>query len=335
MKNILIKILKICIIVIFALCALYFGINKSIKYFRQMSMYKNHEINMVFTSDINYVLFTKVAIKSAIVNKNKDSIYNINILCVDLPDSQCKSFETLKTENVNIYTKPLKLNSIAHIGNYPMDHYVTRADLFKFLMPDIFQDLNKILYIDSDVLILKDLSDLYNTDVTDYYLGAVRKNVSPYIWVNLFKNIYAQIEITHYNCGVMLLNLDKLRKDNIKEKLIEAKNNDVYRKLQTQQSYNDVIPYATTKHLSPIYNALARWSDMDFYLLNFRNLYKPYLNKTYSLEELYQNAAIIHYAGKYKAWNTRDVRFFDEWWKYAKMVNPKLKFGDFGILEVE
>ena len=331
-KKILIGI-KIFVILIITFCAIFIGVDKLKKYIRQINMYKNHNINIVFTTDINYVPFTKVAIKSAIINKNKDSVYNINVLCVDLPNSECKSFENLKAENANIYTKPLKLESISHIGNYKMEHYVTRADLFKFLMPDIFPELDKILYIDSDVMIQKDLANLYNTDVTDYYLGAVRKFISPTIDVFLFANIFARIEITHYNCGVLLLNLDKLRKDNIKEKLIYAKNHDMFRRLQTQQSFNDVIPYKTTKHLSPIYNAITRISDLDFYMLNFRSLYKPYLNKIYSTNELFDQAVIIHFAGEEKPWNTRNIRYFKQWWNYANLVNPKWKFGDFGILK--
>ena len=119
-----------------------------------------------------------------------------------------------------------------------------------------------------------------------------------------------------------MLNLDKWRKSNIKAKLIKAKNNDPVRDLVTQRSFNEVIPIDSVYRLSPIYNAVARWTPNAFGRYEFKKIYAPYCDKFNSTEDILKNAAIIHYAGGIKPWSYPESNMAPEWWHYAKIVNP-------------
>jgi len=266
---------------------------------------QNKTVNIVFNTDFNYKDYTKVAIKSAIENKNPDTIYVINILCVDLTQKQRDEFNEFQSKNVYVNTIPLNLSSISNIGNYEVSNHVSRADLFKFLIPDIFKDLDKILYIDSDTLILGDLTKLYNTNVSRYYLAAVMH----YVGEGEFRKVSADGTVKKYggrtyNCGVLLYNLKKWRDDDIKTKLIEAKSNDFIRDLVTQRAFNEVMPYDKIKSLPQIYNFYSRTS-----------------NKKRQNNEV--EAVIVHFAGSLKPWSDPRMEFFgNEWWYYAKLVNP-------------
>ena len=281
----------------------------------------NKVINIVFNTDLAYTEYTKVAIKSAIMNKNPKSVYKINILCVDLPQKKMEEFDAFKTKNVDIKTIPLKLETISKIGNYPMEHYVTRADLFKFLMPDIFPNLNKILYIDGDTLILKDLSSLYNTNIKKFYIAAVKRYDFNIKWVKKDDDKWDLQKEYTYNCGVLLYNLKKWRKDNIKQKLIEAKNKDKIRDLVTQRSFNEVMPLDKIKQISPIYNTVGRMTEQDFIIRDFKTTYKPYCDEMESMQDLLKETVIIHWAGRRKPWSYKSVNMGDKWWYYAKLIN--------------
>lgn len=315
------NILLILLLIILLITCTYFVKSK-------FNKNENKNINIVFTTDLNYVEYTKVAIKSAIYNKKPDSVYNINVLCVDIPNEKCSSFKNFKEKNVNINIKHLSISSIKDIGNYHMDHYVTRADLFKFLMPDIFPNHDKILYIDSDTIIRKDLRDLYNTNIEKYYLAAMKKPGIDYDYPVIHKKFLFfeyKIGTYTYNCGVLLLNLKKMRNDDIKTKLIQAKNSDTIRTLQTQKSFNDVIPIQEIKVLSPIYNTYARWPNNAFKKFNLFVYYFPYTLKYYNIHKLRQSSVIAHFAGRNKPWKFHPddgYPFVEEWWKYAKMINP-------------
>jgi len=275
----------------------------------------NRVVNIVFNTDVNYKDYTKVAIKSAILNKKRNSIYKINIICVNLTKDQQKEFDIFKEKNVTINTIPVDISAVAKFEDYDISHYVTKADLFKFLIPDIFSDLNKILYLDSDILVLGDLRKLYNTNIKDYPLAAVKGMKSQMILEKVNEQgyvYYTKDFIQTYNCGVLLYNLSRWRKDKLKEKLIEQKKNDFYRDLRTQRALNEVIPFSNIKQLSPIYNVYSRGnkygykSDYPLWLLNAR-------------------AVIVHFAGKEKPWIMPDVNFGDKWWEYAKLINSDWK----------
>ena len=219
----------------------------------------NHDVNILFNTDKNYAQYTKVAIKSAIMNKNPDSIYHINVLCVDIPQKECDEFKLLADKNVQIKVKIETKSTLKNIGNYEIAHYVTRTDLFKFLFSEIYSE-DKMLYIDSDTLIRADLTKLYNTDISNYYLAAVMKMEPDYNELD---------EPTYfYNCGVLLLNLKKFREHNISNILITAKNEDEFKDYQTQRVFNEVITIDEMKILSPIYNDIERWNDE--YIKNYK-----------------------------------------------------------------
>ena len=286
---------------------------------------KNSTANLVFTTDANYTEYTKVAIKSAIVNKAPDTEYNIIMLCVDLSDKQMKEFKQFESDKVKINLLPLKVDSIKKVGDYEVSNHVSRADLFKFFMPEILKDYDKVLYMDSDTIILGDLLPLFNTNLRGKCLGAVPKYVPIYRWYHVLGEFFIRHETYEYNCGIMLLNLEQMRKEKVTEKLVVSKNSDIARNLMTQDAFNSVLPFGKTKKLSPIYNTIARWKPVYFVSYNFKKTFRPYLNNINSMEELYKQSVIIHFAGFRKPWHYEDIAFSKEWWKYAHMINPNWK----------
>jgi len=301
-----------------------------------------YDVYLVYTTDKNYVFYTKTSIKSAIVNKKPSSRYHINILCVDLTKEEEAGFKALEENNVSINIVPLTVKAVSkikHKTNHTM--YVTRADLFKFFMPDFFPDIDKILYLDSDTIVRRDLSELFNTDIKDYYLAAAKRPGR------------------NYNCGVMLYNLKKWREDNIQAKMLEAKQNSTERNCMSQCVFNQVLPSKgqdiKTKTFSTVYNVIIYWfSDNrwkeemqhEFNINTFEDFKKacaPYLDKINNLDDLEKQAVIIHHAGGRKPWCRKYKeyeKFTDEWVKYAEMINPKwtyenCKYKDPGLYREE
>ncbi len=282
-------------------------------------------IYIVFNTDRNYKEYTKVAIASAIINKKERSKYKINVLCVDLSEDERKEFEEFSDKNVTVKTVPLELSSIERIENYEMEHYVSRADLFKFFIPELFPKINKILYIDSDTLILSDLSDLYNTNISKYPLAAVKKP-DYFAYLKDTEDGKTQVKkVYSYNCGVILFNAKFFRDNKITKNLINSKNNYKIRTLQTQANFNMVIKIKQIKLLSPIYNTYARLQNSDFETYEFKKIYKPFLDDINSMNELRKKAVIVHFAGPNKPWKNDNIYFGKVWWAYAKVINPDWK----------
>ena len=278
----------------------------------------NKIVNIVFTTDVNYKNYLKTTLRSAIASKNPDSVYNINILCVDLSKKDCNEYKKFEAKNVNINLVPVNLDSIKDVGNYEIEYRVTRADLFKFFMPDLFPDLDKILYIDVDTAIVKDLTDLYNTDLKDKFIAVVNKPIEDYDTILIRGKFYPK-KVRKYNCGVILYNLNLWRKYGISKKLVHKKNIDEERELMTQNIFNNVLPQNKIVKLAPIYNVMIQWYDVAMYKRYFSVFaYFPYcVLHSCRFEKLLDNAVIIHYLDREKAWERRND-LSNYWLKYVK-----------------
>ena len=277
----------------------------------------NKTVNIVFTTDVNYKNYLKTTLRSAVASKNKDSVYNINIICVDLSKKDCNEYKKFETENVNVNLVPVSLDNIKNIGNYEIEHRVTRADLFKFFMPDLFPDLDKILYIDVDTAIVKDLTDLYNTNLKDKFIAVVNKPIKDYDTILIRGRFYPK-KVRKYNCGVILYNLNLWRKYDISEKLVHEKNIDEDRELMTQNIFNNVLSQNKIVKLAPIYNVMVQWNDTMYKRYFFVFSYFPYCAlHSCRFEKLLDNAVIIHYLDREKAWERRND-LSNYWLKYVK-----------------
>ena len=283
----------------------------------------NKTVNIVFITDKNYKDYLKTTMRSAIANKNEDSVYNINILCVDLPENERNKYKKFESKNVHINPMAVSLNDIKDVGNYDIFYFVTRADLFKFFMPDLFPKLDKILAIDVDTVILKDLTQLYNTDLKDKYIGVVNKPKKDFSAIHINNKVVSS-EVRKYNNGVMLYNLKLWRKDDITNELIKEKNQMQDKSLMTQNVFNYVLDQKKIKKLPPIYNVFSRWDDPAMKQHYFLTAYFPYCwLHSCSFEALKKDAVIIHYLDIFKPWVYRDEGISKYWLLYERKEDYK------------
>ena len=319
----IIILIPVILLIIFSIFAFFKFNQTKIHPFPKITPDSDNSINIVFTTDKEYSPYLKVALKSLILNKDKDSIYNIYILCIDLNKKIKQELKQFEQDKVKINTVALKKSMLKKEGKFKTNlHYVSDVDYFKFFLSEIFKDFDKILYLDSDILVLGDLSSLYNTDIQDKYIAAVKRY-----------NFRGNRKKDDYNCGVMLFNIQKYRKDNIVQKLINAKNNDKDGR-SSQYSFNSVIKLKDVKLISPIYNNNAYTEDEDFIKYNFKKTYSPFLDNINNLLELDKNTIIVHYIGADKPWHKNsNSRFKEKWWEYSKLVDANMKYKKRSFIE--
>lgn len=265
-------------------------------------------INVCFITDENYVLPTLVAIQSLIVNSKHKAC--INIVASQLSEDSKNLFKQLATIkckiNIVISSNPGDNIDTKHL-------YVSKAAMLKFALPQIFSDLKKILYIDSDVLILDDLYELYHTDLENNYIAAIDD-------INITNSHmhYKQEGLKRYfNSGVMLLNLKEMRQDNCTAKFVEYKKNEKFHYFMDQDCFNFCLR-EKVKYLSVKYNFLN-----DCY--NFSNLIAFYNIQADEIISIIKHPVIKHFAGEVKVWKDINCPDFKIWYSYFKML-PTSKF---------
>ncbi len=276
------------------------------------------EVNICFVADEGYIVPTAAAIAS--VCHNCDSRIKHNIFVVMPPNcsenaKRALTFSAVKYENVAVKIIEHSMDELENLHRGDDTRYLaaTKTALLKFRLADIFNDLDTILYLDGDIIVRDDLSELFSVDLSGYYAGAVR-DLPQVIYDE--QKIGKDIAATDYfNSGVMLLNLKKIREDNVESKLIETKKNYNDDSLMDQNIFNIVFKN-TVLQLPLEYNAcyINLVESKDKYdISRINELYgRNYKNVLQFLPDI----KIMHFSSKLKPWYFYDVPLADEWLFY-------------------
>ena len=274
-------------------------------------------VDVVLITDANYMDFTRVAINSAKQTKCPLSRYHFYVMTMDISESDVRALKALERNNVAVTVLPQKEADLFYIR----DTHVSKTSLLKYYIQDALPHLDKVLYIDSDVLVLHDLNQLYQTDVTGKYLAAV-KDPSWFFQNTHVLELNLEQRGFYFNTGVMLMNLAKIREDNLVQKLEDYTNNN-FRTYMDQDAFNVVV--GDDVLLLDFEN-----NAMNFF---FEHIDLPTLAQFYNrswseIEEVFAPATIIHFASSKKPLGTvvsKDQFFFmlqKLWYKYYTPLPP-------------
>lgn len=275
---------------------------RCVKIFNHLFSYKKEnkfiqDINVTFLTDDKYFHCTYIAITSLIDSKNPETFITINIFICNLSNLQRRLLENFNNIDIKINIVDIDISKYNCFKNV---HHVTPTSLAKFDFAEILKDTGKTLYIDGDVIINKDLSELYNIDINKFYLAATREYRAE-MWK------YQQLLGTKYyiNSGVMLLNLKKMREDNLSNRFFEIKKTQPSSWLCQDQ---DVINYVCADkimYLPPIYNYTVGIIIQENYSIDEINNF--YDTNYKNFQDLYNKSLIVHYAGNLKPWNSSNL----------------------------
>ncbi len=280
-------------------------------------------MNIMYATDENYVEIAGVSIESLLDN-NRD-VDDIVIYLVEDSITELSREKLRKT--VEKYNREIVFISKPDIRKLTGTDLLTLRwsdSAFSRLYLDIvFRDypsVEKILYLDCDTLIVDGLKQLWNTDITDCLGAAVFECMG-----NMHKKIVgAKNSDNYFNSGVMLLNVDKWRNDNISQRCSEYIK---ARKGKIEYVDQGVINGTVVRELkaveSPRYNLTAlSW---DFSYDEMQVYRKP--DHGYSRiqwEEAKSNPAIIHFTTSFlsiRPWFDGSETPWTDKWRYYKSLS--------------
>jgi lipopolysaccharide biosynthesis glycosyltransferase len=261
------------------------------------------KVSVAFICDSYYVIPTAVAITSLIQNKNQNTYYDIYIIAADLSENEFEKFYEFRGSNTDIH---IIKASLEKFNCFKKNEYITLAAFLKFDLPDLIPKPNKVLYLDSDVLIQKDLSNLFEINIKDCYAGVI-KNI--FMTANDF-NIK-----NYFNSGVMLLNLDMMRENNASTALFNIRRSINQWTFMDQDCFNIYFD-EKVKLLPLIYNFF--YSLFLHEKLTLEDINKIYGTHYSSLYDIKKDCCIIHLVGHYKPWIYFDGDFVSEWDEYFR-----------------
>ena len=258
----------------------------------------NGTIPVFFSTDDNYIPFLAVAMRSLIDNLSPTQSCNIYILNQGLNREKAQALLDMSNERVSIALIDVSASIAPIAQKLNLRDYYTASIYFRLFIPSLFPQYSKALYLDADVVVLDDISELYSISLEDRLLAAVSDDIIASC--EDFRK-YAEDGLgipyrQYFNSGVMLMNLDGFRQERIEQKFTHLLNTYHFETVCPDQDYLNVLC------CNRVYYLDKGWNKM-------------------SIDEDYEGEPkLIHYNMFYKPWFYSDTCYGEHFWKYAKRV---------------
>lgn len=175
----------------------------------------------MLVTDSRYVTPAAVSMYSAIKNKCPQSTYNFYVVAEEITrrdENMLLNLQKLAPGTVHVKIIPQQELDLPYENMQRFMQY--KVGMHKIFLPDTLKELDKVIYMDGDTLVLKDLRELFDIDVSTVY-AAVAKDGIFYRFPKEMAEIGLDKRGFYFNSGVMLYNLKLQRQDNVVAKLVE------------------------------------------------------------------------------------------------------------------
>ena len=257
----------------------------------------------------NYFVQAAATLRSVLDASPRGQFRVICMLSEEIPQRMQDKLQRLGGERLTLEYILLK----GRMEGVYIDPRYTEAASLRLLLPELLPELDRILYLDCDIVVRQDLAQLWEkTDLADNYLAAIYEAA-----------IEGQAErfralgcdpAKYFNSGFLLMNLAQMREEKVSEKLLEACRVP-YLEFPDQDALNQVCQ-GRVLPLSPLYNSIRTFL-IPHYKADFVRQYSE------PLWERVQREATIHYTGG-KPWNLFTVQFA-AWWMVYDRLSEEIK----------
>jgi lipopolysaccharide biosynthesis glycosyltransferase len=199
-------------------------------------------------------------------------------------------------------------------ARFPTEGFTRKATWYRVFLPELLAGVERVLYLDSDLLVLDSLAPLWTIDISDHYLAAVTNVFQiEHLWRPTSLGLKSPLE--YFNAGVMLLNLDLMRRDGCSETLSEYAALHAAKLEWRDQDAVNVVLGPRRLPLAP------RWNCMNS-LLTYP--WSPYVYGVPAYDEAHGNPAIRHFEGpgSNKPWHYLCERDMRDLYAYHRRQTP-------------
>lgn len=307
-------------------------------------------ITLVVGADDNYAMPLSVTLYSGLINLKSECPVELYVLDGGIREANKKRLERVvqKSES-SVHLRWVKVD-ISSIADLPTHEWINTTTYLRLFISEIVpENVTKALYLDSDLLIERSLTELWDHNLDSYPLAATQAYGTPTVSFPLGISSYEELgyppDTPYFNAGVLLCNLERWRKEDLSGQVIAY-----LRKYRDQVQMNDQegLNAVLAQDWKPLD---LKWNVMS-HLVNFDEWPgSPFKEKVRPRrEELLTDAYIYHFAGGSKPWQigcthpaqlqwisylwesgwftpTERVRWFGEWFARYYWWQVKKRLG--------
>ena len=254
------------------------------------------EIPIFFSTDDHYIPFLDVAITSLMDNASQAYTYRIIVLNTGLQPENIAKVKEKERPGFFLDFIDISAEMESMKAYFKNVYHFSVVTYYRLFIASLFPQYDKIVYLDCDIVVLGDISELYRMDLGDNILGVV---TDQYVCNTKEFRLYAEKAVgvdpdTYFNAGVLVVSLEQFRKHEIEKKFIKLITEYDFDLLDPDQAYLNYLCFGKTSRLP------NGW------------------NKAPTATACEGKKNIVHYALYKKPWQYADVIDGEYFWQYAE-----------------
>lgn len=263
---------------------------------------KQPTIPIFFACDNAYIPFLAVALESLEKNAGRQYHYDIKILHVNsiTEANMAKIIKRYQVENFAIEFVDIKETLQQFNDKLHVRDYYSKTTYYRLFVPKLYPQYKKALYLDSDVVVLGDVSRLYQTPLGRNLVGAITdeavQNV-PAFCEYVINRIGVKTPRHYFNAGILLMNLQRLREIDF-EKVFLSLIDRITFDVAQDQDYLNAICRDRVKYIT------GRWDKM------------PFPNPRIKEKDI----KLLHFNLDQKPWQKEGILYEKYFWEYARQT---------------
>ncbi|NPD32564.1 DUF4422 domain-containing protein [Eggerthellaceae bacterium zg-997] len=274
----------------------------------------------VFAADGNYVPMLTTTIYSMMRNASSTRHYDVVVMARQISGDQQDQMARFFRRFPNMSLRFLDVSRL--VESYELttnNEHIGAETYYRFLIQDALPFYDKVLYLDSDLIIEGDVAHLFDTDLGDSLIGAVRDidflgnlNMPDGIRLNYAREVLRMAEpYDYFQAGVLLLNTAGLRDHVSVQKWLDLASDPKY--IYNDQDILNEYCQGRVQYLDPSWNVMNDCGG------RIGNVFTFAPNDVFTeFTKARANERVIHYAGFQKPWNTSHCDRQERYWLYAR-----------------
>lgn len=281
-------------------------------------------VSLVASTDHNYVPHMGALIASVFSNASHEYFIDFLILDGGMTSDDHRGLRLLERLHPN--AKISFIDMSMQFLDVETHMYFTRATFYRLALPELVRDRSKVLFLDTDVVVLDDVSKLFNAELRGKAIAAVNdlimrsfaiqgvRSIAPVGGKPTINYLSEYVGMgdkynEYFQAGVILFDLDRLRSDNTSETMTADLRNRRYWFLDQDVLNRHFL--GNVEYLESKWNCVYLPPDLlEMLPLKCKRDY----------DQSVGSPSIIHYAGDKKPWDNFDTFFAHYYWYYLRMT---------------
>lgn len=246
-------------------------------------------IHIALCTDTYYMMACGPCLVSIFEHHAKETCH-VYIVTKSLPESDVKGLHQVAEK----YGQQVTILQVGaeEFRHLKVSEQFRESVYYRFLLPELLPELDKIIYLDCDILVNGSLEPFWQSDINGYACGVVEDQEGDDILLHNRIGVYTP----YFNSGVLLMNLDYWREHNLIEQLVDFIYENPEKCIYPDQDAMNVVLQGKVKFMPYGYNFQDLW-----YSRPWQDI-RLHASKFKEVEEWKDHPVVIHFAGRNKPW---------------------------------